>query len=278
MTKESRSILFHKMQGAGNDFVVIDNREGQYTKDEIIAFTPALCDRKFGIGADGLMALNAPEMEGCDFTMYYRNADGSDAGMCGNGARCLSLFAARNGFPDKVRFNVHGNIYSGEVHEDGSVSVHFPVRVQPESVKLRNIDMLRADTGTEHVIHFVNEKEIEDEELLIHTGRKIRYHEDVNPPGTNVNFVCPNPDGSLQLQTYERGVEGLTLACGTGALASAVALHHREQEKESHAEYSIHVKGGTLHASFYFDEDSGTYDQLILNGPAHFVFKGNIEI
>lgn len=269
-----KELKFHKMQGAGNDFVVIDNREYGFSLDEIIKFTPKLCDRKFGIGGDGMLVLQPAEKQEVDYTMIYRNADGSDAGMCGNGARCLVLFAYQNGFNAAQTFNVHDNVYEAEVHQDNSVSTHFPVHIQPEKKALNGLDLIQADTATEHLVTFVPERKLEDEEGLVNTGSKLRYHPEVDPPGSNVNFVYAESEDEIHLQTYERGVEGLTLACGTGALASAVATHFNNQQRAKHATYTVKVKGGTLKASFDFNPDTTTYHQLILTGPAHFVFEG----
>ncbi len=269
-----KEIKFHKMQGAGNDFVVIDNRTYGFSLDEIISFTPKICDRKFGIGGDGILVLQPAQKPEVDFTMIYRNADGSDAGMCGNGARCLVLFAFKNGFNATQTFNVHDNIYEAEVHDDSSVSVHFPVHVQPERRTLNGYNLIKADAATEHLVTFVAEDKLEDEKELVSIGSELRYHSEVNPPGNNVNFVHTESEGIIQLQTYERGVEGLTLACGTGALASAIATHFQKQQQDKHATYTVKVKGGTLKASFDFTPDTTTYHQLILTGPAHFVFEG----
>ena len=111
---------FHKMQGTGNDFV-LDNRMLNLSIDEIIEHTPQLCDRKYGIGADGLLILESPQIDGIDFTMIYRNADGSDAGMCGNGARCLTMYAAHHGFNQLMKFNVHNCIYSAYVEKRNKI-------------------------------------------------------------------------------------------------------------------------------------------------------------
>lgn len=271
-------IVFHKMEGAGNDFVVIDNRKYGFKLDEIIRFTPKLCDRRFGIGADGILVLQPAERDEVDYTMIYRNADGSDAGMCGNGARCLVMFAFRNGFGATQTFNVHKNVYEAEVLDDESVSVHFPVHVTPEDIKINKLDLVKADAATEHLIQFVNKTDLEKEDALVKTGQTLRYHKDVDPPGSNVNFVYCEEGNSISLQTYERGVEGLTLACGTGALASAIAAHHHLNRREKQAKYQVRVKGGSLYASFNFEPDTKTYHQLILTGPAHFVFEGSISV
>ena len=271
-------IKFHKMEGAGNDFVVIDNRKYGLSLKDIIEITPKLCDRRFGIGADGLLMLQPAQKPEVDYTMIYRNADGSDAGMCGNGARCLVLFAFTHGFGATQTFNVHDNVYDAEVLKDESVSVHFPVHVKPEQVELDGMKLVRADAATEHLISFVSKQQLEQEDQLVQTGRKLRYHEKVNPPGTNINFVHCNDESSISLQTYERGVENLTLACGTGALASAIAAHYHQKNNRQHATYKVNVKGGILRASFDFDTAVNTYHQLILTGPAHFVFEGSITV
>lgn len=271
-------IVFHKMEGAGNDFVVLDNRTYGFDLDEIIRFTPKLCDRKFGIGADGILVLQPAEKEEVDYKMIYRNADGSDAGMCGNGARCLVMFAFHNGFGATQTFNVHKNVYEAEVHDDESVSVHFPVHVKPEDIQINEFDLVKADAATEHLIQFVEKADLDKEDELVQTGRSLRYHKDVEPPGSNVNFVHCEHGDSISLQTYERGVEDLTLACGTGALASAIAAHHHMNRMEKRAKYQVKVKGGSLFASFNFDPNTSTYHQLILTGPARFVFEGTISV
>lgn len=273
------ALTFHKMEGAGNDFVVIDNRESGLSMDEIISITPKLCDRKFGVGADGLLVLELATIEGVDYTMIYRNADGSDAGMCGNGSRCLALYAAHHGFQNNHRFNVHHGIYEAEVHKiEHSVSVLFPDVLAPKKLQINKKKYVQVYTGTEHLVSFEALDRLEDEEELVAEGSFIRNHPVLNPPGTNVNFVCIDHDGTLFLQTFEKGVEGLTLACGTGALASAIASHSIQEEKGTDFEYSITVKGGTLGVSFRFDEQTNSYTQLILSGPANFVFTGSINI
>ncbi|MDR9417439.1 diaminopimelate epimerase [Gracilimonas sp.] len=273
-----KNLKFYKMEGAGNDFIVIDNRQYDFKLDEIIDFTPALCDRKFGIGADGILVLEEPQKTEVDYTMIYRNADGSDAGMCGNGARCLVYFAFKNGFKETQTFNVHDNIYKAEVDQNDLVSIHFPVEVKATDFELQGFDLVKADSATEHIVTFVEKPTLEEEEKLVQVARKLRYHQELDPPGTNVNFVHVEDESTINLQTYERGVENLTLACGTGALASAIATHHHSDNQNKHASYTIHVKGGTLQASFDFSSNTNTYHRLILKGPAHFVFEGSIDL
>ena len=274
-----REIRFFKMEGAGNDFVVIDNRETNFSLDEIIAFTPKLCDRKFGVGSDGLLALQNPQIEGVDYTMTYRNADGSDAGMCGNGSRCLALFAATHGFDTNQTFNVHNSIYKAKVDlHSNSVTVDFPDVSIPDNIQIENHSLVQVYTGTEHVVRFINSKELKNESGLVNTGSMIRNHDSLNPPGSNVNFVCKIKQFFLELQTYERGVENLTLACGTGAIASAIAEHYSSSQKLQTANYTIKVKGGELNVSFRYSELQEKYLDVKLSGPANFVFEGKINV
>lgn len=271
------SLDFYKMEGAGNDFVVFDNREYGLSLERLIEITPALCDRKFGIGADGLLALGQSKIPDAHYQMIYRNADGSDAGMCGNGGRCIALFARKNGYPASHSFHVHDSVYMADV-KDSEVSIHFPTRVQPSAITIQNREFMMVNAATEHLVAFVREKELEDEEQLVLEGRAIRYHEKMNPPGTNVNFIHVVNDGLLHIQTYERGVENLTLACGTGAIAAAIAAHRASTQKPGHARVQVQAKGGLLQVDFDYQQNEDTYHNLILTGPASIVFQGNIHI
>ncbi len=274
-----KDLSFYKMEGAGNDFVVIDNRELKFSLERIIALTPALCNRRFGIGADGLLALENAQIENVDYTMIYRNADGSDAGMCGNGSRCLALFAATNGFSTSQSFNVHNSIYKAEVDlKNNSVSVGFPDVLEPENIQIDSHQLIQVYTGTEHVVRFVEPDKLNDETELTSIGSGLRYADQLNPPGSNVNFISKTDESSIELQTYERGVEGLTLACGTGAIASAIASHFSSQNKHINNDYSVNVKGGKLKVSFIYNPKEKIYTDIQLSGPAHFVFKGKINV
>ncbi len=269
-------VHFHKMQGAGNDFIVIDNFHYGLKLQQIIDAAPQICHRRFGIGADGIMLLEKPQKPGLNYTMIYRNADGSDASMCGNGARCLAAFASQKGLGNKLRFNVHEAIYEAEV--DGKqVSVHFPDVEAPVKTESSGEQLLQIYTGTEHVVRFSDKHLLEDEDALRLLGKDIRQDEQFLPNGTNVNFLYRRHHNELLLQTFEKGVEGLTLACGTGAIASAVAAHHHF-EKDRHEKYKIRVKGGNLTVSFNYDSRKERYRNIILKGPAIFVFDGHVKI
>lgn len=262
------------MHGAGNDFVVIDNRKPILGREEIIERATALCDRRFGIGADGVLSLEQPDQPEGDYTMFYRNADGSDAGMCGNGARCLALFASRLGMGSSFTFDVHGVVYRAEVTGE-QVTVSFPIEASVRPVKLeQDWKVYQTHTGTEHIVIPVSKRKLEDVEWLRETGALIREHELFNPPGTNVNFVSAMDSDSLRLQTYERGVEGLTLACGTGAIASAIVWHFLQQSPETRTSCTIHAPGGVLQVDFSHDSVEKMYSGITLTGPARITFEG----
>ncbi|HLR25853.1 MAG TPA: diaminopimelate epimerase [Fodinibius sp.] len=278
MTRKKSHISFTKMQGAGNDFVVLNNLEDNYSRQELIELTPKLCDRKFGIGADGLLALFPPEAEKDDYIMFYRNADGSDAGMCGNGARCLARFAHTFGFDEQQKFSVHNARYKAEIIDKQSVRIHFPGETSIRQISLDDQAILKLHTGTEHIVIVVEQQALEQEEKLRQKGQSLRYHDSFKPKGTNVNFICGLDNDSLQLQTYERGVEDLTLACGTGAIASALAWHYLQEALPAARPFNVRTKGGRLQVFFSFDKQHRCYTDIKLEGPVETVFDGQFLI
>lgn len=273
MTKNSE-ISFVKMQGTGNDFVVVDNRESIYSMDQLIKLSPKLCHRKYGVGADGLLALQQPRLKDTDFEMIYRNADGSDAGMCGNGSRCLALFASQLGMGERLRFNVHENIYTARVENSDAITVTFPVTSVISKIEIDHEMLWKVNTGTEHIVQEVSEKKLKNEDYLITVGQTLRYHNRFKPAGTNVNFLCGLAKDRIKLQTYERGVENLTFSCGTGAIASALVWHAIQQLTTKQNEFQVNTTGGALQVNFEFDHDKGIYKNIALKGPAKCVFKG----
>ncbi|HKJ47191.1 MAG TPA: diaminopimelate epimerase [Balneolales bacterium] len=263
---------FYKMQGAGNDFVLFDNRDLQLRLDQIISITPKLCHRKLGVGADGVLILDHSDI--ADYTMIYRNADGSDAGMCGNGGRCIALFAHKVGFPQDHTFSVHKKIYKSSVH-DQFVTLDFPVTTNVEECKTtKGEPVLKINSGTEHVVLISTPTLLEDEEVLRTKGRSIRTDGTFQPKGTNVNFLNGLSDSHIEIRTYERGVEDLTLACGTGTIASAIAWHHQLHKTDPDNTYTVDNPGGSLTVSFQFNEGQQNYDHIQLKGPAEIVFEG----
>ena len=235
-------LTFVKMHGAGNDFVLFDNRSLQLTDKQIETITPKLSDRKFGIGSDGVIALNYDDTKEADLVMTYKNPDGSDAGMCGNGARCFASFAVTLGAPSSFSFRVHNKIYRATVN-NGSVSIDFPLETAVKKLILDGAEYLDVYTNTEHIVCSVPKAELGKEKNLIKSGRLLRQHDHFMPKGTNVNFISGTDSDQLSLQTYERGVENLTLACGTGAIASALAWHHLQNGSSGEYRYKINVTG-----------------------------------
>lgn len=257
------NIKFHKYQGAGNDFIIIDNRDQLYVLSS--SMVRHLCDRKFGIGADGLMFLeNCP---GYDFLMRYFNADGGEATLCGNGSRCIVDFAYHLGlFTKTTCFRAVDGEHIGEMTSTG-------VRVKMQDVKeiTINSDHYLLDTGSPHYVKFVEDAFQTD---VYQSGKKIRNSSSVQPGGVNVNFITPTTE-CIRIATYERGVENETLACGTGCVAAALAVAVKNEDVEN--TYHLKAKGGNLAVSFK-RQPNGTFTDIWLEGPAREVFTGEIEI
>lgn len=268
-------LQFHKMNGAGNDFVVIDNRalDINLSREQIAL----LCDRQRGVGADGLLAVE-PAEAGADFKFRYYNADGGEAEMCGNGARCFGKFTTMllGGDTDHVSFETIAGTLSAEIIGDN-------VRIamsEPLGLELNTgveIDGLHAaihaiNTGVPHAVVFTDD--LENIDVLRH-GAAIRHHAHFAPKGTNANFVRILNGQHIAIRTYERGVEGETLACGTGMAACAL-VHHLLNGAASPV--SVDVQGGeTLEIGFTPGPDN-TFSNVTLTGPADFVFSGEITI
>ncbi|WP_203256999.1 diaminopimelate epimerase [Hyunsoonleella ulvae] len=253
---------FYKYQGTGNDFVMIDNRQQTFDKNNT-KLVADLCDRRFGIGADGLILLENHDT--CDFKMVYYNSDGNESTMCGNGGRCLVAFAKHLGvISDSAVFEAIDGLHHATI-KDGIVRLQM--QDVPSVQKKESYVFL--DTGSPHHVQF--EEAIDTFEIKA-KGSEIRYGAPYFEEGSNVNFVKQMDDDTFRLRTYERGVEDETLSCGTGATATAIAMHYiGETEKNV---ISIHVEGGKLEVSF--DVKEGKYTNVWLTGPAKFVFEGTI--
>jgi diaminopimelate epimerase len=266
---------FTKMNGAGNDFVMVDNRKNQaQLSREMIA---RLCDRHRGVGADGLLAVE-PARQGADFRMRYYNADGGEVEMCGNGARCFTRFAGRlAGLKERVRFETEAGVISAEfVGENVRLGMS-----EPKELRLR--ENIRLATGTTLTVHSVNtgvpHAVVVVEDLkkvpVMEYGAGLRYHEHFAPKGTNANFIAPLDAQTLAVRTYERGVEGETLACGTGVTASALIFHELTGAKSPVA---VHVLGGDVLTVGFEEAGRGAFRNVTLMGPADFVFEGEVEV
>ena len=253
-------ITFYKYEGTGNDFVIIDNRNLHFPQNNTELINQ-ICDRRFGVGADGLILLNPSE--NTDFTMVYFNADGHEGSMCGNGGRCIVAFAkSLKIINDSTTFSAI----------DG---LHFAT-IENEMVKLQMIDVKDIEiypeycflnTGSPHHVQIV--KNIDQYDVFTN-GKNIRNGAPYFEQGTNVNFVETVNDNTFRVRTYERGVENETLACGTGVTAVAIAMY--QQKLTSSNRIKLLTQGGKLEVSF--EKSHHTFKNIFLKGPANLVFKG----
>lgn len=270
---------FYKMTGAGNDFIMVDNRDlglSSVLDKETIG---ALCDRRFGIGADGLIAVEPSRDNGRAVRMRYYNADGGEAEMCGNGARCFANFAAALLRHDKsapLPFETMAGIVTASFEKDGNVTVNL---TDPHSLQLFVLnadptvgaDVHFLNTGVPHAVAFLENLDGLDIPRL---GAYLRYHDAFSPKGTNANFARILSPGHIAIRTYERGVEDETLACGTGMTASAL-LHAILTDAPSPIRVDV-AGGDTLKVGFQRMGDHFTH--VTLTGPADLVFTGDIEL
>lgn len=259
------TIHFYKYQGTGNDFIIADNRQKEYsfiTTDQV----RRLCDRRFGIGADGFMLLN--EKAGYDFEMKYFNSDGREGSMCGNGGRCIVKFAYHLGIHrSEYRFMAVDGEHEAEIDTDGTVSL-----------KMKDVDKVQKvhgdfilNTGSPHYIKLVQDvMEID----VYKKGRDIRYSKDFEQEGINVNFVEQAGDHNIIVRTYERGVEDETYSCGTGVTAAALICYHNEN---GFNDVEVKTLGGNITVEFDRVDDDH-YNNIWLCGPAEKVFDGKVDI
>ncbi|WGK64916.1 diaminopimelate epimerase [Croceiramulus getboli] len=255
------TLPFFKYQGTGNDFVIIDNRQSVFFKNNT-KLIRHLCDRKFGIGADGLILLELDEE--VDFKMVYYNADGNPSTMCGNGGRCLVAFAKALGIIEQqTTFRAVDGLHRAELLEDGRVALQMQDVTQIQETA----DFLFLDTGSPHHIIMVEDLAQVD---VAKEGAAVRYSDRYGAVGTNVNFVSKQASDTFGVRTYERGVEDETLSCGTGVTAVALAMHYTGQVVRNSVR--LHTPGGSLEVRFQ-KTDKG-YEQVHLIGPATFVFEG----
>ncbi len=267
-------IPFSKMSGSGNDFIIIDNREGIVDEDLLRALIVKVCARGISVGADGLILIEGSEW--ANFKWRFFNADGSSAAMCGNGARCAARFAFLNGIAGRrLTFETDSGMILAEViGRRAKVQMPDPT----DLILVRDIDLdgspvtlssLRV--GVDHVV--VKSGEMDDR-ALVETGRKIRFHSEFAPEGTNVNFVRRKADGTILNRTYERGVEGETLACGTGSASAALVMAETEGETSP---IRVYTKIGTRLTIHFEKTEAGDYYNLFLEGDARLVYTGELR-
>jgi len=254
-------IDFYKYQGTGNDFILIDDRNCVFDIYDEKLIT-ALCERKMGIGSDGLILLRKHDI--LDFEMIYFNSDGRTSSMCGNGGRCIIAFAKLLEIIEtETTFMAIDGEHKGRIQED---SVYLKMQDVTEIDSLD--DALVLDTGSPHFVTIVDDFQNLDVKT---EGKKIRNSQHFKKEGINVNFVLDNTN--LQVRTYERGVEDETLSCGTGVVASAIAVHYANFTKEN--QIGINTKGGELSVSF--EESNGVYRNIWLSGDVNMVYAGEFE-
>ena len=259
------------MVGAGNDFIILDSGvkgEGLKVKD-LSMLARQLCDRKTGIGADGMLVLEKSKT--ADFKMRIFNADGSEAEMCGNGLRCAVLFTGKK----KIKVETKAGIYDGEITAKNRVKIRMenPKDLRRDfsiKVNLRDLKVNYINTGVPHVVIFVEGLGKIDVNAI---GRAVRYHKEFEPKGANVNFVEIVDDGNIKVRTYERGVEEETLACGTGSVAAAIIS--RVKGEGLRVKVNVHTQGGVLKVEF--TKSKNKVKNVCLDGEAKIVFTGEVD-
>ena len=253
---------FSKYQGTGNNFVMVDNRTKTFPNGntDIISY---LCDRNFGIGADGIILIENDNES--DFRMIYYNPDGTET-MCGNGGRCAVAFARDLGMiKDETTFNAFDGFHFASLNGE-NISLQM---IDIDTIQ-NHEDYSFLNTGTPHHVELVDDL---TDYPVFSRGKELRY-DLYGDKGSNINFVEQKNSDTFRVRTYEKGVENETLACGTGVTAVAIAMHH--SGKTAADTIKLPVEGGTLKVSFDFSD--GKYSNVFLIGPAKFIFKGNIEL
>jgi diaminopimelate epimerase len=265
-------IEFYKMSGSGNDFILIDNRDGSLAVGDIVAFVKSVCERKVSVGADGLIVIESSDK--VDFRWRFFNADGSEVEMCGNGGRCAARFALLQGIAgEKMSFETVAGIIDAEVRGDvvklrltdpRDLVMDDRIQVGKQTLFVHSVN-----TGVPHVVHFTRDLGGFD---VFNTGRAIRRHEHYQPAGTNANFAAVVDDHTLRVRTYERGVEDETLACGTGSVASAL-IAARKGFVESPVDVRVQ-SGETLR--IHFEQTAGGFTKVYLEGKTKVVYQGKL--
>lgn len=264
-------IPFTKMSGSGNDFILIDNRDGIVPADNLPRFVERVCRRKLSAGADGLILVEHSEK--FDFKWNFFNSNGSPAEMCGNGARCAARFALLKGIAgERMGFETIAGIIHAEVLKD---QVRLRMTDPSDLITDATLDTAAQtvtyssiNTGVPHVVIGVDNIESAD---VVGLGREIRHHPEFAPAGTNVNFLYAEPGGIWAVRTYERGVEDETLACGTGIVACALVL---AECKGAQSPVTLKTRSGS-HLKVYFSKDGG-YNEIFLEGDARIIYEGHL--
>ncbi|HUR30501.1 MAG TPA: diaminopimelate epimerase [Saprospiraceae bacterium] len=262
-------IPFVKYHGAGNDFILIDDRRGLWSDRIHDSWVAHVCHRRFGIGADGLIILQ-PGIDGADFFMKYYNSDGRTSTFCGNGGRCIVAFAAKLGMNNGTfKFLGTDGWHSGVINEDESVCLSMTEVHQIDRVDEKSYTLF---TGSPHYVTFDDDLQNID---VRETGRAIRNSQPFSKEGINVNFIESLGPSEIKIRTYERGVEDETMACGTGVVAAAIA--NAFHNNDFSGECIVHASGGDLNVRFS-RKDAENFTEVMLIGPAEEVFRGEIDL
>jgi diaminopimelate epimerase len=266
-------IHFYKMSGCGNDFIIIDNRNSVIDEKERTSFIVGICRRKMSVGADGVILIE--KSDAVDFKWRFYNADGSEAEMCGNGARCVARFAYLNGIAGlEMAFETLAGIVSASVSETGQVKIKMtaPVNLHIDRqivLTSGTYAIGSVNTGVPHAVMVVDN--IQDVPVT-EMGREIRFHPDFAPAGTNANFISVRPDHIVSIRTYERGVEDETLACGTGCVASALITSCKFGL--SSPVTLLTRSGGYLR--IYFTRQGDSFSDVFMEGDARVIYRGEL--
>ena len=272
-----KRLRFWKMHGSGNDFIVFDNRAGRISERAFPDLARRLCSRKTAVGADGLIAIHAPSTREADFLWRFFNADGSEGEMCGNGGRCVALFALAHDIAGpRMRFETLAGIIEAAV-DDGRVTIGMPSPVDLSlhrrlDVNGEAVELHCVNTGVPHAAIFVESAEALESCDVEGVGRAVRRHEAFAPAGTNVDFIQVESGSSLALRTYERGVEDETLACGTGAVAAAVIAAALGRTKTP---VEVRTRGGEV-LIVHTDREADRFIKVSLEGEARAVYEGEL--
>ncbi len=267
-------ITFYKYQGTGNDFIMIDDRASVFPSENN-TLVAKLCDRKFGIGADGLILLQKSNT--ADFFMKYYNSDGNESSMCGNGGRCIAAFANQLKIVgNKTIFHAVDGNHDAHITEQGNAyNVKLKMQDVP-SIEVRDQHSIVLNTGSPHFVVLKNENI--DSLNIVEEARKIRYNEEFKKSGINVNFINIGHKNELHIRTYERGVEDETLSCGTGVTAAALSSAIINNLESGNHTIAVNTKGGNLSVTFNYNKNTCAFTDIWLIGEAVKVFEGQINI
>jgi len=265
---------FYKYEGTGNDFILFDDRNAEFPSGNF-ALIKKLCDRRFGIGADGLMLLQKSVK--ADFYMKYYNSDGNESSMCGNGGRCIAAFASNLKIAGYSSiFEAIDGLHETNITNSGNT---FIVQLKMQDVKQiekRDDQTFVLNTGSPHFVRFLNEKI--STVKIVEEAKKIRYNTEFSKAGININFINSLNQNTIHIRTYERGVEDETLSCGTGVTAAALCTAIKNDLPSGLNTINVKTEGGELNVRFDYDKSTNSFSDIWLIGPATFVFAGTIAI